>query len=87
MDTIAVHAGLLSLTEREGAVAPSLWTHDLAGPSLTYQFAGSDNTFTWNADALASMPDRFDYQVLVDHDADRMTLLWSEPKVALEIVP
>jgi len=59
MHTFAVHAQFLSLAEREDAVAPSHWRHDLNDGSLTYRFDSSQNTFTWDAPAIASMPAGF----------------------------
>lgn len=106
METIDVHASLLSLAEREQVVTPGLWFHDLSEGSLTYRFVGSENSFSWHADAIAAMPEnagdvpltptarrlvrrwkreiahaestRPD-RVVVDHDADKMTLIWANP--------
>ncbi|MEA2170001.1 MAG: hypothetical protein QOF76_3301 [Solirubrobacteraceae bacterium] len=115
MHTIAVHANLLSLAERDDTVSPGRWFHDLADGSLTYQFSGSPNTFTWQAPAIASMARTLDAEsltpkarellerweavctmldqaervdpdrVLVDHEADEMTLIWDDPKRVLVV--
>lgn len=106
METIDVHAALLSLAERERVVLPPLWFHDLKNGSVTYKFAGSENTFSWGAEAIASMPveavnvplteraqklvGRWKHEVastgstrpdrvVVNHDTDRMTLVWTDP--------
>lgn len=56
MKTLAVHAHLLSLADESGTACPDLWRHDLGDGSLTYSFAGSPNRFTWDAAAIAEMP-------------------------------
>lgn len=55
METIAVHAHLLDLTEQNGVVAPDQWYHDVTAGSLTYRFGSGPNTFTWRAPDIASI--------------------------------
>jgi hypothetical protein len=57
MDTITLHAHLLDLVEKENAVAPDRWHHDLRSGAVTYRFGDSPNSFTWGPDAMASMPE------------------------------
>lgn len=58
MDSIIAHAHVLSLMGAEAATAPDHWRHDTRDGSLTYRYAGSSNTYTWNADAVADLAER-----------------------------
>jgi len=57
MKTIKLHAHLLDLAERDSHPAPSHWCHDLTSGALSYRFASSSNTYTWDGEAMASTPD------------------------------
>jgi hypothetical protein len=60
MKTIKVHAHLLDLAEQGSTIAPSYWCHDLTSGALSYRFSSSSNAYTWDADAIASMPPDID---------------------------
>ena len=55
MDSIAAHARILTVFERDDAVAPDQWCHDLSDGSLSCRYASGENTFTWKADSVASI--------------------------------
>jgi hypothetical protein len=56
MKTIRLHAHLLDLAEQSSTTVPSCWCHDLTSGALSYRFSSSSNAYTWDADAVASMP-------------------------------
>lgn len=83
MDTITIHAQILALADQGGAVPPSNWCHDLVEGSLSCRLPGSDNTFTWDAEAIAAMSDRDD----CGHDsaaAKELLARWAAVSAVLE---
>ncbi|HYF28609.1 MAG TPA: hypothetical protein VD931_22910 [Baekduia sp.] len=115
MQTMTVHAHFLTLAEQGGVTPPNQWRHDLVDGSLSFRYAGSPNSFAWDAEAIASMTGIDDDEpsaaarellvrweavegllartgrrptvVLVDHDADELTLCWNDEKLAVIIGP
>lgn len=56
MRTIAAHAHVLALTERDGGTPPDQWCHDLTDGSLSWRFSSGANTYTWDAVAIEAFP-------------------------------
>jgi hypothetical protein len=49
-------AYVLDVLGQGAAPVPEQWMHDCASGAVSFRYSGSENTCTWDAEAVAGMP-------------------------------